>query len=114
MYDARGDVSNMAGRDVIAKLESMEASIIARIELVETNMNAHFDMLEVSTNARFDMLEANMDALSTKIDILILAAMTTLALVTALTAKEFLGGKKKRRSRKAHKKSRSDHRHSDT
>lgn len=103
MYDARGDVSNMAGRDVIAKLESMEASIIARIELVETNMNA-----------RFDMLEANMDALSTKIDILILAAITTLALVTALTAKEFLGGKKKRRSRKAHKKSRSDHRHSDT
>ena len=108
----------MAGRDVIAKLESMEASIIARIELVETNMNAHFDMLEVSTNARFDMLEASMNArfdeLSTKIDILIWAAMTTLVLVMALTAQEFLGGKKKRRSRKAHKKSRSDLRPSDT
>lgn len=102
-----GGVNNMAGRDVIAKLDLMEASLKARIEIFETSINARFDMFEASMNARFDEM-------STKIDIMILAAMTTLALVMALTAKEFLGGRKKRRSRKVHRKSRSDLRPSNT
>ena len=49
-----GGVNNMAGRDVIAKLDLMEASLKARIEIFETSINARFDMFEASMNARFD------------------------------------------------------------
>ena len=109
-YNATQGVRNMAGQNIIAKLESMDASTNARFD----SLDARFDLLEASTNERFEMLEAStnarIDALATQIDILGWAVMAALALVMALNAKGFLGRRKKRRSRKAHKKSRSHHR----
>ena len=106
-------IRNMAGRDVIAKIEEMEASTIARIDAFEASIFARIDTFEANMNARFDTLEAStnarIDALSTQIDILGWAVMATLALVTALGAKGFLGKRKKRRSRKRNRNSGSDH-----
>ena len=127
-YNATQGIRNMAGQNVTAKLESMEATIKgveatieamdarinARIDTLEASTNARLDTLEATTSARLDMLEAStntrIDALATQVDILGWAVMATLALVTALSAKGFLGRRKKRRSRKADKKSRSNHR----
>lgn len=106
-------IRNMAGRDVIAKIEEMEASTIARIDAFEASIFARIDAFETGLTARIDTLEtstnARIDALSTQIDILGWAVMATLALVTALGAKGFLGKRKKRRSRKRNRNSGSDH-----
>lgn len=112
-YNVTQGIRNMAGQNVIAKLEAMEASTNARIETLEASMNARLDTLETSINARIDTLEAStnarIDALSTQIDILGWAVMATLALVMALGAKGFLGKRMKRRSRKRNRNSGSDH-----
>lgn len=105
-YNATLGIRNMAGQNVTAKLESMEATI----EAMGTTIKA----METSINARIDGVDVRIDALAMQIDILTWAVMATLVLVMALNAKEFLGGRKNRRSRKARKKSRSDHRPSDT
>ena len=102
-YNVTQGIRNMAGQNILAKLESMEVSTNARFDALEATMNARFDALEASTNARIDALEAStnarIDALSTQIDILGWAVMATLALVTALGVRGFLGRRKKRRSR---------------
>ena len=113
-------IRNMAGRDVIAKIEEMEAStiaridafeasIFARIDAFEANTIARIDAFEASMNLRFDGVEARLDASLTQIEVLGWAVMATLALVTALGAKGFLGKRKKRRSRKRNRNSGSDH-----
>jgi len=115
-YNATLGVRNMAGQNVIAKLDAMEtatyaridameAATYARIEALEVATNAHIKALESSTDARIEALEATMearfdgvdarlDALSTQIDILGWAVMASLAMLTVLSAKTLLGGKK--------------------
>lgn len=104
-YNATLGVRNMAGQNVIAKLDAMETATYARIEALEVATNAHIKALEASTDARIEAMEATMearfngvdarlDALSTQIDILGWAVMASLAMLTVLSAKTLLGGKK--------------------
>lgn len=104
-YNATLGVRNMAGQNVIAKLDAMETATYARIDALEVATNAHIKALEASTDARIEAMEATMearfngvdarlDALSTQIDILGWAVMASLAMLTVLSAKTLLGGKK--------------------
>lgn len=104
-YNATLGVRNMAGENVIAKLDAMETATYARIEALEVATNAHIKALEASTDARIEAMEATMearfngvdarlDALSSQIDILGWAVMASLAMLTVLSAKTLLGGKK--------------------
>ena len=92
-YNATQGIRNMAGQNVTAKLESMEATIKA---------------MEISINARIDGVDVRIDALATQIDILGWAVMATLALVMAMGAKGFFGVKRKRRSCRGKRNARSD------
>ena len=92
-YNATLGVRNMAGENVIAKLDAMETATYARIEALEASTDARIEAMVATMEARFDGVDARLDALSTQIDILGWAVMAMLAMLTVLSAKSLLGGK---------------------
>lgn len=61
-YNATQAVRNMSGREVIARIDTFEASVTARIDGLEASTTARIDALEASTNARIDAFEASTNA----------------------------------------------------
>ena len=94
VYNATLGVRNMAGENVIAKLDAMETATYAHIKALEASTDARIEAMEATMEARFNGVDARLDALSSQIDILGWAVMASLAMLTVLSAKTLLGGKK--------------------
>ena len=96
-YNATQAVRNMSGREVIARIDVLEATTNARIDALEASTTARISTLEASTTARIDALEAStttqlralefrLDAQSTRIDMLAWGVGATFTMVMALVA----------------------------
>ena len=96
-YNATQAVRNMSGREVIARIDVLEATTNARIDALEASTTARISALEASTTARIDALEAStttqlralefrLDAQSTQIDMLAWGVGATFTMVMALVA----------------------------
>lgn len=65
----------MSGREVITRIDALEA-----------RTNARIDALEASTTAQLHALDARLNAQSSQIDMLVWGVGATFTMVTALTA----------------------------
>lgn len=72
----------MSGREVIARIDALEADTTAWIDALEASTTARIEALEASTPAQLHAL----DAQSNQLDMLVWGVGATFTMVTPLTA----------------------------